>query len=250
MGKIASAAFDEAADLAGVLGKMKLASMAGLTSAEAPTVEETPELVQRIEHALDWLRGSLHSQPQMHSVSNRIALPARSDAASRPLRQQIETYRDLMTQRDVLLDDYSGTVRRVTETAAKTLSVARVSVWEVNSVGTKISCIDLFEASTRMHSSGTELSSRDFPAYFESLRNERTIAAHDAHTDPRTSCFSEAYLTPLGITSMLDVPIWAHGKNFGVLCHEHVGLARTWNVDDENFAYLLSCFVALAIERR
>jgi hypothetical protein len=33
-----------------------------------------------------------------------------------------------------------------------------------------------------------------------------------------------------------------------VVCHEHVGPARTWSHDDEDFAYLMSNFVALAIE--
>jgi GAF domain-containing protein len=34
-----------------------------------------------------------------------------------------------------------------------------------------------------------------------------------------------------------------------VVCHEHVGPARYWTRDEETFAYLMSNFVALAIER-
>ena len=36
----------------------------------------------------------------------------------------------------------------------------------------------------------------------------------------------------------------------GVVCHEQVGRTRTWTKDDETFAYLMSHFVTLALERR
>jgi hypothetical protein len=35
----------------------------------------------------------------------------------------------------------------------------------------------------------------------------------------------------------------------GVICHEHRGVKRTWNSDEETFAYLMSNFVALSLER-
>jgi len=35
----------------------------------------------------------------------------------------------------------------------------------------------------------------------------------------------------------------------GVICHEHVGPMRTWDADEERFAYLMSTLVALAMER-
>ncbi|HTV21856.1 MAG TPA: GAF domain-containing protein, partial [Polyangiaceae bacterium] len=57
-------------------------------------------------------------------------------------------------------------------------------------------------------------------------------------------------LEPLGIYSLLDVPIWLGRKMVGVVCHEQVGSRRTWTQDDETFAYLMSHFVALALERR
>ena len=48
---------------------------------------------------------------------------------------------------------------------------------------------------------------------------------------------------------MLDVPLWVGDEMIGVLCHEHVGARRQWSVDEENFAYLVSTFVSLALER-
>lgn len=106
-----------------------------------------------------------------------------------------------------------------------------------------------FERDKTRHTSGTELFARDFMPYFRALRGERTIAAHDAHQDPRTSCFSKIYLEPLGINSLLDVPIWLGRRMVGVVCHEHVGPKRLWTKDEETFAYLMSNFVTLALER-
>jgi GAF domain-containing protein len=85
---------------------------------------------------------------------------------------------------------------------------------------------------------------------FHALTTERTIAAHDAQTDTRTSCFTASYLRPLGIGAMLDVPIWHGGKMVGVVCHEHLGGPRTWTADEESFAYVVANLVALSLDQR
>lgn len=46
------------------------------------------------------------------------------------------------------------------------------------------------------------------------------------------------------------MPVWVGRKMVGVVRHEQVGAKRTWTQDDETFAYLMSHFVALALERR
>ena len=57
----------------------------------------------------------------------------------------------------------------------------------------------------------------------ETLEVESCIDAIDAATDPRTAEFLESYSKPLGIVSMLDVPIRVNGCIIGVVCHEHTG---------------------------
>jgi PAS domain S-box-containing protein len=88
----------------------------------------------------------------------------------------------------------------------------------------------------------------DYPTYFASLRKRRTIAAHDAHRDRRTREFSEAYLTPLGITSMLDAPVRAGGKMIGLLCLEHIGAKRRWSAREQSFAASVADLIALSFE--
>jgi GAF domain-containing protein len=165
------------------------------------------------------------------------------------LREQTRVYVELVARKSALLVDVGSTVRQVTEALTSTLGVARASVWFYDADKAAILCEDLFLRESGEHGGGSKLSAEQFPPYFAALLEERTIAAHDAGGDPRTACFAESYLAPLGITSMLDVPIWVGGEMVGVLCNEHVGEPRTWTPDEENFAYLLASFVALALER-
>ena len=52
-----------------------------------------------------------------------------------------------------------------------------------------------------------ELFKKDFEGYFNHLLVDPIIVAENAETHPATTCFTEGYLRPLGIKSMLDVPI-------------------------------------------
>lgn len=246
MGVLAAKIFAQAGASFGLLGKMKLASLARLTSTEASAAEDTPELVRRLEDALRQLRGEAEPAPAGEPT---VVAPHASAGDAAMLRRHLSTCVDLLGQRALFLGDLGATARRITESAATTLDVTRVSVWLLEAEGTRIRCVDLFDRAPGEHAAGMELSADDYGPYFDALRTERTIAAHDAHVDPRTSCFSAAYLTPLGIGALLDVPIWRSGTMVGVVCHEHVGGPRRWNTDEETFAYLLASFVALSLER-
>lgn len=137
---------------------------------------------------------------------------------------------------------------RVTRETATALDVERVSVWRYDSARSAIRCDALFVRASGEHTEGTELRASDFPGYFAALESALTLAAHDAHTDLRTHEFSEVYLRPLGIGAMLDAPIHVDSAVVGVVCCEHVGPARTWRIDEQNFAGMMAGFTALAIE--
>jgi hypothetical protein len=244
VGSRAAACFLEAERLAGVLGKMRLASMCSITSGEASTIPETPELLERLEQGLQRLR----EQFGQRSTAPASAPLAPDVEVAQELRRHVRAHLDLLSQRELWLRDPQAAIRRVDEVAAATLRVHRVSVWLLEEAPLRIRCVDLFERAHGRHSAGLELAAADFPSYFEAIATERTIAAHDAMRDPRTACFAESYLGPLQIESMLDVPIWATGRMRGVVCHEHIGAPRVWNADEETFAYLMSSFVGLALE--
>ncbi|MBI4429300.1 MAG: PAS domain S-box protein, partial [Ignavibacteriales bacterium] len=138
--------------------------------------------------------------------------------------------------------------RKIIEIDSRTLDVERVSVWSFTAERAEIVCEDLFFRSKQIHERGLRLQAKDYPKYFQALEEKRTIAAHDARIDPCTSEFTEGYLVPHGITSMLDIPIRLYGRVVGILCHEHTGPRREWAPEEQEFAASISDMISLALE--
>lgn len=186
------------------------------------------------------------------AVKAEIAESALSESENRYRRQNAALIA-LARAEALQTADFPSALQRISEVDAGTLGVDRVSFWRLNEDRTAVRCVELYELSANRHSSGQELIAGKYPAYFRALPQFDVLAADDAHRDPRTSEFSESYLTPLGITSMMDVPVSLNGVLVGVLCHEHVGPARQWTPDEQAFALAMASLVALTVgqwERR
>lgn len=162
-------------------------------------------------------------------------------------------------QRDALLkltaeplndfDDLEAALARIVEVSAATLNVHRVSIWQLDASRTAIECLDQYEAGTDRHSAGMVLAAADYPNYFRSIDETDIVAADDAIGDVRTAEFTDDYLRPQGIVSMMDVPLHLNGQVVGILCHEHVGERRAWAADERSFAIAVSNLISLAFER-
>jgi GAF domain-containing protein len=246
--------FTDAERLGGLAAKIRLASWARITSTEAAAGPDSPDIIERLTLALERVKLEFSTQPQFSERPTAgshppSVAPGLTNVVTK-LRAQIASMLDLMSQRSLILEDPRETARRVDEAAATALNVARVSTWLLDDTLLRIICLDLFDGVSRTHQSGVEISASGHERYFEALATERSILANDARSDPRTSCFAESYLVPLGIGAMLDVPIWVRGRMVGVVCHEHIGGPRQWDRDDERYAYLMSSLISLSIERQ
>jgi two-component system sensor histidine kinase/response regulator len=136
---------------------------------------------------------------------------------------------------------------KITETAARVLEVDRASLWLYSEDRSRICCRDLYERGADLHSDGPEIAAASYPRYFAALAESRSVAANEARTDPRTAELSHSYLEPIGIQAVLNAPVWLAGRTVGVLCLEHVGSSRSWEVDEEYFAASLANIVSLAL---
>ncbi|MEG4023502.1 adenylate/guanylate cyclase domain-containing protein [Microcoleus sp. S13C4] len=166
------------------------------------------------------------------------------------LQKQKAALIDLAKNKALNQGDLTKALQEITETASRTLEVARSSVWLYDRTKSKMECLDLFDRTLNQHSHGLELAAADYPAYFQALGEERAIAAFDAQQDFRTREFAESYLVPFGITSMLDTPIQIGGETAGVICLEHVGTPRYWTIEEQSFAVSLGDSVTFAVEAR
>jgi signal transduction histidine kinase len=133
--------------------------------------------------------------------------------------------------------------------SARALAVERVGVWLLREGGRALECIDQFTLSTGVHSSGARIEAARYPAYFAAMEHRRAIVAHDARVDPITRELTESYLDPLGITSILDAPIFREGRVIGVVCHEHIGPKREWTQNDMAFSSSVADMVTIIFEQ-
>jgi signal transduction histidine kinase len=133
---------------------------------------------------------------------------------------------------------------QLAEIAARTLSVERVGVWILADEGRVLRCRYLLQFSSQQVFQGAVLRAQDFPSYFQALEQQRTIAADDALGATTTGELRDAYLEPLGITSLLDAPIYVGGKVAGVVCHEHIGAPRPWSEGEADFAAAVADTIA------
>ncbi len=166
--------------------------------------------------------------------------------------EQLEKHRDvLMELAQMDKSDLQNALQRICSLAASTSNVARVSYWSLEPGNNAIVCQILYLQKTGAADGsfrGVRLPSTACPHYFKALAAKRPIVAHDVLHHPATSELTENYLKPLGISSMLDAPVWVRGKVVGVLCHEHTGPMRQWTDEEVDFVSGLATMVSLTVE--
>lgn len=180
-------------------------------------------------------------------IKERIAAEATLREKEMRLRKQQVSLLELAKSSNIYEGNTIEAFREITEVATLTLNVERGSIWFYSQDKSVMLCADLYQFVANKHSQGAELKVIDYPQYFQAVNAEQTIVAIDAITDPRTREFSESYLIPLEICSMLDVPINHQGKVVGVICLEHRKTTREWTIDEQNFASYLSQITALVL---
>jgi len=214
----------------------------------------TREERKRAESEIRELNASLEQR-----VADRTIELVRSNDQLKRAEEQLRKHGEqVLIHRDVLLElarsdksDFGKALQKICSLSAATLAVARVSYWSLQENNSAIGCEVLYlrnAESCDEQFKGTRLGFADCPAYFEALANRRPIVADRVLTNPATSGLAENYLRPLGISSMLDAPVWVSGKVVGVLCHEHIGPPRDWSAEEIDFASALASMVSLALE--
>lgn len=145
--------------------------------------------------------------------------------------------------------DFRAAVATYLRAAAEGLGVERAGLWYFTPDRARIVEAYRYERTPgRLAEPGEEIAAVDYPRYFAALAAGGIIAAADACGDPRTDEFTESYLRPHGIPSLLDVPIWRGGELAGILCLEPVGPPRAWTEAEQLFASGVAAMITLGVE--
>ncbi|MBE2256044.1 MAG: PAS domain S-box protein [Ignavibacteria bacterium] len=165
--------------------------------------------------------------------------------------EKISAFRNVLIEL-VKIDksDYSHAIKKILQMASDSLEVERVSYWSTGNNG-KIVCEYLYDQRLGDFNEtykGFVLKETEFPKYFKAIKKNIPIIADNAREDENTNEFTENYLIPNNITSMLDIPVWYKGNAVGVLCHEHTGEARNWLIEEIDYANSIAIMISLAKE--
>ncbi|MBC7864919.1 MAG: ATP-binding protein [Bacteroidia bacterium] len=139
----------------------------------------------------------------------------------------------------------------VAERIVAALHIERVSAWLFNQERNAIISMGEYDIRTKKFAKDTVLSQREFPRYFKALNENPLILAENIFTHPATVEFSEHYSKPLGIISLMDIPLRIAGELVGVMCFEKTGAKeRVFNEKEQTFAYSMSLIFASNLEAR
>lgn len=139
----------------------------------------------------------------------------------------------------------SDSSKVLTSEVSKKMRVDRCSVWLYNNKKTALVCHQLYSKNEGEWYHGDILYEKDYKPYFKSLKENPVIVANDVTTHSATTCFNETYSEPLGLKSMLDVPIIYRGEIIGVICLECTRQVE-WSHTDITFTKMLASLFAFA----
>lgn len=170
----------------------------------------------------------------------------------------LQLYQDLkykalaqLTQSEALAQgDLRKALPEILQLTAEALQVERINIWEI-AQDTPCTLIRIGNYFLSKHL--FDDTSERIPLavnYFQTLTTERMLVIDDTATNPLVQDLRESYLLPFRIGAMIDTMISDNGTPIGVLCCEHVGPARVWEIEERLFLMSIANLVALAIGTR
>ncbi len=145
---------------------------------------------------------------------------------------------ELNKSKDIYTGNLDIAFEEITKKVANILNIERVGIWQYNTTNeVKITAQKQYETTEKgyIFTKGAEVKQKDTPIYFADLVTEKNIIADFAHNHPALVEFVDAYLIPLKINSMLDIPYFVDGEFAGVICCETQGQYKNWTLEDISF---------------
>lgn len=144
--------------------------------------------------------------------------------------------------------DFDMALKEILDKAAEGLQVSRVNAWSIDKTFSALTCIGDFDHNRKTFSKGGILLQEKYPNYFKHIHSAEKIVTDDALTAPINTELIDDYIKPNNISSMMDIPIRIEGEMIGLVCFEHTGEKRLWNLSEQSFALSIAQLISLAFE--
>lgn len=138
---------------------------------------------------------------------------------------------ELAKDKDVQLGNWEAALSKMVTRLAEFLQITRVSIWEYNEEIKGIRSIQYYNQGI-ITNDPIEILAVNVPTYFDAVQKQQVIVAYNAQENSLTKEFTENYLKPLQIKSMLDVPFFIDEKLGGVICCEQQYKHHDWTPED------------------
>jgi hypothetical protein len=182
-----------------------------------------------------------------------LLMKANKVSIERKLTDQIRKLKDLgsglisISQNHLIHSaDLITSLKEILIFTATSSDVSRVSIWEINEEKDAIQGVLCYDSLSKQFSTPGTLDKKLYPHYFRHLLEEQIIVADHATTDEKTKEFTDSYLRPLGIKSMMDSPFFIDGKFKGILCYEEQRQIRHWDEVDQLYSMCISKLISIA----
>ncbi len=138
--------------------------------------------------------------------------------------------------------------KKILYSAAQFLKIQRVNAWLMDDAETKLVNLCTYDKLKDDYYVENDLLKEVFPIYFRHIRRNDIIISIEAQKEIFNNELVEAYLKPLDIKSMMEVPILSGGKFKGIICFEQTATTREWSNDEQHFAIALTQLLTLTLE--
>lgn len=211
--------------------------------------------IRRKDGRLAWISETAHAvrNPAGELLYYEGMVTDITDRRRAQLEQAQRHERELLRQRALLnlsqLDkrDLAPALREVLTATAGVLETHRLSAWRID--GATLELLDAVDRpADRISPAAPRLSLAQGSPYLRALAAKPYVHALDARVNENTRELAPAYLTPSGIVSTLEVPVWVRGALQAVLRVDQVGEPRTWDAEDVDFAVAAGSQIALCFE--
>lgn len=142
--------------------------------------------------------------------------------------------------------ELQSAIHEVIFKTALVMNIDRVGVWLQSDAQSKLTCSGIYVLSSSTFINNFELSSDDFPHYFEAISDSPFLIFTPDLENEIYQEFS-SYFEAFNIISKIDFPILFENELLGVLSYEETRGYREWHLEDFHYGQTIASIIAVLI---